>query len=126
MTFTKFEDCEVWQLGRALVGEVYALTRKGAFAQDFGLRDQIQRAAVSVSSNVAEGYARRGNKEFVKFLWIAKGSAAEVQSQLHHAKDLGYIDAMAFEKVYNSANLIQVKLYHLIQSLSSTNDRQKV
>lgn len=126
MTFTKFEDCEAWQLGRALVGEVYALTRKGAFAQDFGLRDQIQRAAVSVSSNVAEGYARRGNKEFVKFLWIAKGPAAEVQSQLHHAKDLGYIDAMAFEKVYNSANLIQVKLYHLIQSLSSTIDRQKV
>ena len=126
MTFKKFEDCEVWQMGRELVREIYALTRKGDFARDFGLRDQIQRAAVSVSSNVAEGYARRGNKEFVKFLWIAKGSAAEVQSQLYHAKDLGYIDAASFEKMYNSANLIQVKLYHLIQSLSSTIDRQKV
>ena len=126
MTFKKFEDCEVWQMGRELVREIYALTRDGDFARDFGLRDQIQRAAVSVTSNVAEGYARRGNKEFVKFLWIAKGSAAEVQSQLYHARDLGYIDATAFEKMYNSANLIQVKLYHLIQSLSSTIDRQKV
>ena len=126
MTFKKFEDCEVWQLGRVLVKEIYALTREGDFARDFGLKDQIQRAAVSISSNVAEGYARRGNKEFVKFLWIAKGSAAEVQSQLYHAKDLGYIDAAAFEKMYNSANLIQVKLYHLIQSLSSTINRQKV
>lgn len=59
-------------------------------ARDFGLRDQIQGAAISVSLNVAEGYARRGNKEFVKFLWIAKGSAAEAQSQLYHARDLGY------------------------------------
>ena len=126
MTFKKFEDCEVWQLGRVLVKEIYALTREGDFARDFGLKDQIQRAAISISSNVAEGYARRGNKEFVKFLWIAKGSAAEVQSQLYHAKDLGYIDAAAFEKMYNSANLVQVKLYHLIQSLTSTIDRQKV
>ena len=62
----------------------------------------------------------------MKFLWIAKGSAAEVQAQLYYAKDLGYIDAEAFEKMYNSANLIQVKLYHLIQSLSSTINRQKV
>ena len=126
MKFTRFEECEVWQMGRELVREVYSLTREGEFVKDFGLKDQIQRAAVSISSNVAEGYARRGNKEFVKFLWIAKGSAAEVQSQLYHAKDLGYIDAASFEKLYNSANLIQVKLYHLIQSLSSTIDRQKV
>lgn len=126
MKFTKFEDSEVWQMGRELVKEVYSQTRVGEFAKDFGLKDQIQRAAVSISSNVAEGYARRGNKEFVKFLWIAKGSAAEVQSQLYHARDLGYIDAAAFEKMYNSANLIQVKLYHLIQSLTPTIDRQKV
>ena len=126
MKFTRFEECEVWQMGRELVREVYSLTREGEFVKDFGLKDQIQRAAVSISSNVAEGYARRGNKEFVKFLWIAKGSAAAVQSQLYHAKDLGYIDAASFEKLYNSANLIQVKLYHLIQSLSSTIDRQKV
>lgn len=126
MTFKRFEDCEAWQMGRELVKAVYALTKGGEFAKDFGLRDQIQRAAVSVSSNVAEGYARRGNKEFVKFLWIAKGSAAEVQSQLYHAKDLGYIDAEHFEKMYNDANLIQVKIYHLIQSLAPTINRQKV
>ena len=126
MKFTRFEDCEVWQMGRELVKEVYSLTRAGEFAKDFGLKDQLQRAAVSISSNVAEGYARRGNKEFVKFLWIAKGSAAEVQSQLYHAKDLGYIEAAHFEKLYNSSNLIQVKLYHLIQSLTTSLTRQKV
>lgn len=60
MTFKKFEDCEVWQMGRALVRSVYGATRAGEFSKDFGLKDQIQRAVVSVNSNVAEGYARRG------------------------------------------------------------------
>ena len=126
MTFKKFEESEIWQMGRELVKAVYAMTGSGAFAKDYGLKDQIQRAAVSVASNVAEGYARRGNKEFVKFLWIAKGSAAEVQSQLYHARDLDYVNAEVFERLYNDANLIQVKLYHLIQSLSSTMERQKL
>ena len=126
MTFKKFEESEIWQMGRELVKAVYAMTGSGSFAKDYGLKDQIQRAAVSVASNVAEGYARRGNKEFVKFLWIAKGSAAEVQSQLYHARDLDYVNAEVFERLYNDVNLIQVKLYHLIQSLSSTMERQKL
>ena len=126
MIFKKFEDIEVWKLGREVVKAVYGLTSKGAFAKDWGLKDQIQRAAVSVTSNIAEGYARRGNKEFVKFLWISKGSAAEVQSQLYHARDLGYIDADSFESLYNQTNILQVKLFHLIQSLTPAFPRQKV
>ena len=126
MIFKKFEDIEVWKLGREVVKAVYGLTNKGPFAKDWGLKDQIQRAAVSVTSNIAEGYVRRGNKEFVKFLWISKGSAAEVQSQLYHALDLEYVDANTFELLYNQTNVLQVKLFHLIQSLTSALPRQKV
>ena len=125
MTFKRFEDMTVWKEGRELVKAVYALTRVGDFARDWGLRDQIQRAAVSVPSNIAEGHARRGNKELVKFLWIAKGSAAEVQSQLYSARDLGYVDSVNFDSVYNQTNLIQVHLYHLIETLSAELARNK-
>ncbi len=117
--FQKFEDIEVWKMGRVLVSSVYAQTCGESFARDWGLRDQIQRAVVSICSNIAEGYARRGNREFVNFLWIAKGSAAEVQSQLYHALDLNYISQDSFENLYNQANLISVKLYHLIKNLSA-------
>ena len=80
---------------------------------------------MSIPSNIAEGFARRGNKEFVSFLWIAKGSAAEVQSQLHTARDLGYITQEQFESHYNKANLVQVLLYRLIHSLTSDLDRKR-
>jgi len=124
--FVKFEDIEAWQLARTLVGDVYKLTTNGAFLKDWGLRDQIQRAVVSIGSNIAEGHGRRGNREFVKFLWIAKGSASELQSQLYVALDLGYIAQEQFDELYNSANLVQVKLYHLIRSCSEDIDRQKI
>ena len=126
MAFCRFEDIKIWQMGRELVQEIYEVARCGDFARDWGLKDQIQRAAVSICSNIAEGYARRGNKEFIKFLWIAKGSAAEVQSQLYHAKDLKYITEEEFQKFYDKANLIQVTIYKLIESLSSDISRQKV
>jgi len=116
--FRKFEEIDAWKLGRTLVRSVYKVTRKDPFSHDWGLRDQIQRAAVSVCSNIAEGYARRGNKEFVKFLWIAKGSAAEVQSQLINASDLGYVDGETCQKLYGDADLISAKLYKLITALS--------
>ena len=80
---------------------------------------------MSIPSNIAEGFARRGNNEFVSLLWIAKGSAAEVQSQLHTARDLGYITQEQFESHYNKANLVQVLLYRLIQSLTSDLDRKR-
>ena len=126
MVFKRFEDMEVWKEGREVVRKVCAQTVCPGFAKDWGLRDQIRRATVSICSNIAEGYARRGNKEMVKFLWIAKGSAAEVQSQLYHALDIGYVDQSVFASIYDDLNRIQVKLYRLIQVLSLEPDRQKL
>ena len=120
--FKKYEEIGAWQKGRELVKAVYALTGKGAFAKDWGLRDQIQRASVSICSNIAEGFERRGNKEFVKFLWIAKGGAAEVSSQLYHAKDLEYINEDQFNQLFTAAKTIAAKLHNLIKSIS-TSDR---
>ena len=116
--FKTYEEIEAWQIGRQLVRDVYALTRGGNFAKDFGLKDQIQRAAVSVCSNIAEGFERRGNKEFIKFLWYAKGSAAEVSSQLYHAEDLAYITHEQFVLVYNRAKAIAGMLHNLIKTIS--------
>ena len=123
--FKTFEEINAWQNARVLVRDVYAVTRSGDFGKDYGLKDQIQRAAISICSNIAERFERRGNKEFVNFLWIAKGSAAEVCSQLHNARDLGYITDEQFKLIYDSAKLIGGMLFNLITVLSSTNTRTK-
>ena len=119
--FVRFEDISAWQQGRDLVNEVYRFTRLASFSKDFGLRDQIQRAAVSICSNIAEGFERRGNKEFIKFLWIAKGSAAEVASQLYHAKDFGYVTDEQFEKLYADSKKIGATIHRLITSIHNPN-----
>jgi len=119
-TFKRFEDIVAWQEARELARIVYGLTRKGALAKDFGMRDQIQRAAVSVGSNIAEGFARNGNKEFLNFLWIAHGSAAEVQSQLYTILDAGYITRSEFDEVYDCSEKCSVLLYKLIQSMKKS------
>ena len=118
--FKRFEDIVVWQLGRQLVKMVYSLTRKGAFAKDYGLKDQIQRAAVSVPSNIAEGFERDGNKEFAKFLYIAKGSVGEVRSQMYNAADLGYVTDEERISVQDAALRISSGIQSLIRSLMST------
>ena len=123
--FKTFEEINAWQNARVLVKNVYALTRSGDFGKDYGLKDQIQRAAVSICSNIAEGFERRGNKEFINFLWIAKGSAAEVCSQLHNARDLGYITDETFNDMYDSAKQIGGMLFNLITVLSSSDRRAK-
>ncbi len=85
---------------------VYEVARSGEFSRDFGLRDQIQRAAVSVTSNIAEGFERRSPAEFARFLLIARGSAGEVRSQLYAALDLGYVDRETFDELYRLATRI--------------------
>jgi four helix bundle protein len=87
----RFEDLEVWQAARLLVTDIYRATSAGEYARDFGLRDQTRRAAVSVMSNIAEGFERDGNKELVQFLALAKGSCCEVRSHLCVAADQGYL-----------------------------------
>lgn len=85
--FERFEEMDAWKKARGLVNAVYTITSAGEFARDFGLRDQMRRACVSVLSNIAEGFERGGNKEFCQFLATAKGSCGEVRAQLYIALD---------------------------------------
>ena len=94
----RFEDLVAWQKGRKLARNIYAATTAENFGRDYGLKDQIRRAAVSVMSNIAEGFERAGKAEFHQFLVIAKGSCAEVRSQLYVALDAGYISKTQLEK----------------------------
>lgn len=98
-TIKRFEDIEAWQKARELTRAVYECTKKGPFAWDFGLKEQMRRASVSVMSDIAEGFERGGTAEFVQFLCIAKGSAGEVQSQLYVALDQQYISEEEFKSI---------------------------
>lgn len=100
----RFEDIAAWQKARELTRQVYVVTKAGGFSRDYGLRDQIRRAAVSIMSNIAEGFGRGGDKEFAQFLSTAKGSVAEVQAQLYVALDAGYLDQQAFTNLYSLAD----------------------
>ena len=96
-TIRQFEDIEAWQCARILTREIHEFTRERRFAQDFALRDQVRRAAISVMSNIAEGFERGGSKEFAQFLSVAKASAAELESQLYIAFDQRYISGSELE-----------------------------
>lgn len=93
----RFEDILSWQKARELTREIYALSKQGEFARDFALKDQLRRAAMSVMSNIVEGFERGGDQEFIQFLAIAKGSAGEIRSQLHVAFDQGYLTEPQFQ-----------------------------
>lgn len=127
-TIKKFEEIEGWQKARELTGFVYEITRQERFARDFGLKDQIRRAAVSAMSNIAEGFERDGRAEFVQFLSIAKASAGEVQSQLYIALDQGYVSQAEFERGYalckETANLIGGFMIYLRSTPIQGNKRQ--
>jgi four helix bundle protein len=99
----KFEDLIAWQKARTVTKIVYGMTSTGAFAKDYELRDQIRRAAVSVMSNLAEGFERGGRTEFHQFLSMSKGSCAELRSQLYVALDAGYLDRKTFLQVLAQA-----------------------
>lgn len=99
----RFEELRAWQAARALVQAVYRASQKEPFARNWGLRDQIQRAAVSVMSNIAEGFESGTDGEFARFLAYARGSAAEVQSLLYVARDVGYLSPAEFEELYRLA-----------------------
>ena len=105
-TFKRFEDIAAWQQARALTKKVYEVTKFKAFARDFGLRDQIQRAATSIMNNIAEGFERNSNAEFARFLMMAKGSAGEVRSQLYVALDQNYIAESTFQAMYGDSERI--------------------
>src|ERR1700730_8761860 len=95
----RFEDFIAWQKARKLTGDIYKVTSIGKFARDFGLKDQIRRAAVSIMSNIAEGFERGRPTEFHQFLSIAKGSCAELRSQLYVAFDAHYVNEPQFREL---------------------------
>jgi four helix bundle protein len=99
-TIHKFEEIEAWQTARQLTKSVYDLTSKGLFARDFGLRDQMRRAAVSVMSNIAEGFESRTSGLFLEFLGRAKGSAGELRAQFYIASDAGYLTKEQFTALF--------------------------
>ena len=99
----RFEDIEAWQRARQLVQAIYEISSLGDFAKDFGLKEQIRRAAVSVMSNIAEGFERGGDKEFLQFLALAKASGGEVRSQLYVALDQNYLNEAQFRSISERA-----------------------
>jgi four helix bundle protein len=123
MQIKNFEDLEIWKEARRLTGEIYRLTKGEKFAKDFGLSNQIQRAAVSIMSNIAEGFERGGNQGFVQFLYIAKGSCGEVRSQLYVALDQQYIDQKAADNLVTFLKRLSVMIKHLIDHLKRSGMR---
>ena len=103
-TFKSFEEIEAWQKSRELTRAIYAVSNKDLFSKDFGLRDQIRRASVSIMSNIAEGFERGGRGEFLQFLSVAKGSAGEVRSQLYVGLDHDYISKETFDRLFALAS----------------------
>jgi four helix bundle protein len=97
----QFEDILAWQKGRELTQCVYRASRKGEFAKDFALRDQIRRAVISITSNITEGFERGGTKEFIQFLGHSKGSCGEVRSQLYIALDEAYLTQTEWQELHN-------------------------
>lgn len=122
----RFEDVRAWQLARQLVKDIYGLSKMKDFSKDYAFKDQIQKAAVSVMSNIAEGFERYGNKEFAQFLNISKGSVAEVRSQIYIAFDLKYVSEEEFTKIKSECEVISRHIWNLIKYLKNSEKVEKV
>ena len=114
---TRFEDLEVWQEATSLAVEIYAESKNGNFSQDFGFRDQIRRAVVSIASNIAEGKERETIPEFIRYLYIAKGSAGELKTQIIIAQQIGYVDQVCAKNLRQRVEKVSAMLGALIRTL---------
>lgn len=112
-----FEKIISWKKARELNKEIYRLTTATEFSKDFALRDQIRRASIPISSNIAEGFGKKTNQEFTYFLNVAQASCYEVKSQLYLALDIGYVSKLEFEQVFSICDEISKTIYGLIQHL---------
>lgn len=119
-TFKRFEDIQAWQKARRLTRKIYEVTATDRFARDFGLRDQIQRASISIMANIAEGFGRHTDKDFANFLSIAHASVSEVQSHLYVALDLAYVSEELFTEVYGLLDEVSRMTLVLARHLRST------
>ncbi|KPV52538.1 hypothetical protein SE17_14905 [Kouleothrix aurantiaca] len=125
-TITRFEEIEAWQSARQLTQRIYALSSQGAFARDFGLRDQMRRASVSVMSNIAEGFESRTQGLFVEFLGRAKGSAGKLRAQLYAGLDAGYIEQALFHELTQLAELCSRQIARFMQYLSNAGAERRL
>lgn len=108
-----FEDLEIWQESKGLAVEIYKNLRN---CKDYGLRDQMQRSSVSVPSNIAEGFERNSNKEFIQYLYIAKGSCGELRTQIYIAREVGILDKLVADQLIEQTKKISSKIFKLIQT----------
>jgi four helix bundle protein len=111
-----FKELNVWQIGKRLAVDIYRITSDTTFRKDFGLKDQLRRAAVSIPSNIAEGDERGSNKDAVRFFYIAKGSMAELQTQLEIAYEIGYINAKILKELDEQCLILGKMLGSLIKA----------
>ena len=124
-TVERFEDLKVWQKSRELCHEIFSLVTRDPFCRDFGLVNQIRNSSGSVMDNIAEGFDRGGNKEFIQFLFIAKSSSTEVKSQLYRALDSKYITETEFENCYSRADEIAKMIFGFIEYLKQSEIKRK-
>jgi len=117
--FNSFEEIKAWKVSYNLTLKIYNITKDGLLAKDYGLKDQIQRSSVSIPSNISEGFERDSKKEFIRFLYIAKGSAGELRTQIYLAKDLGYINENLCVDLIDDVKHISAMIYNLIKYLKN-------
>jgi four helix bundle protein len=122
----RFEEIEAWQTARELTKMVYSLTEEGKFSRDFGLKDQIRRASVSVMSNISEGFESQTQAQFIRYLGLAKASAGEVRSQLYVSQDLNYLNQEQFAKAFAVAEKASRQIARFIAYLETHPTSQKI
>ena len=118
-TIKRFEEIEAWQTARELTKVIYSFTEEGKFSRDFGLKDQIRRASVSLMSNISEGFESQTQPQFIRYLGVAKASAGEVRSQLYVCKDLEYVTQDQFAKTFAMAEKASRQIARFISYLES-------
>lgn len=121
----RFEDIDAWKKARELTKAIYVITSEHDFSREFGLKDQIRRAGVSVMSNIAEGFERTGDAEFRRFLSIAKGSAGEIKAQLYVALDAGIISQKQFDELYGLASETGKLIGGFIRYLTASSETKR-
>ena len=125
-TAKRFEELEVWQRAKDLTNLVYKYSTDGAFSHDFGLRDQMRRASVSIMSNIAEGFESQTQAMFIKYLGHAKGSAGELRAQLYIAKDQRYLSEENFSEMFSLAEICSKQLARFIQYLETQPNARRI